>query len=220
MQPYYQNKLGTLYQGDCRNILFNIDADVVVTDPVWPNAPAGQLQGSDDPFSLFREMIQQVKPRRFVIIMRFDSDPRFLSAIPAEYPFFRSIQLPYVIPGYIGRKLGGDEIAYWFGEPIKYAPGRRCIPGRAPSAQPNSRPPNGHPCSRAQMHFDWLIKWCSDEDETVVDPFLGSGTTAVACKKHNRRWIGIEIERKYCDLTIQRLQQQPKSLMSMMEETT
>jgi len=39
----------------------------------------------------------------------------------------------------------------------------------------------------------------------VLDPFLGSGTTAVASKKLGRQWIGIDIAKKYCDLSIRRL---------------
>lgn len=54
-----------------------------------------------------------------------------------------------------------------------------------------------------------LIKQCiekhSDEGDLVLDPFLGSGTTAVACELLNRRWIGIEIQKKYCDIAKKRL---------------
>lgn len=47
---------------------------------------------------------------------------------------------------------------------------------------------------------------CFDSD-IVFDPFLGSGTTAVACKKLGRKCIGIEIEKKYCDIAVKRLAQ-------------
>ncbi|MDR1978298.1 MAG: site-specific DNA-methyltransferase, partial [Synergistaceae bacterium] len=39
-----------------------------------------------------------------------------------------------------------------------------------------------------------------------VDPFLGSGTTAVACEETGRRWVGIEYEEAHCQTTITRLQ--------------
>ena len=138
--------------------------------------------------------------------MRGDSDPRFLTAVPNSVPFFRACELPYVMPGYIGRKLGGDELAYCFGKPIPSRAGQRVIPGRGPSVQPDGRSANGHPCSRALGHFDWLIRWWSQEGETVLDPFMGSGTTCLAAYRGNRKSIGIEIEPKYFDIACERIE--------------
>ena len=42
---------------------------------------------------------------------------------------------------------------------------------------------------------------------TILDPFIGSGTTAIAAQAHNRRWIGIEKSAKYCEYAKQRLSQ-------------
>jgi len=52
-----------------------------------------------------------------------------------------------------------------------------------------------------------MIEASSDEGDTILDPFLGSGTTAVACKQLKRNFIGIEISQKYCDIANQRLRQ-------------
>ena len=55
-----------------------------------------------------------------------------------------------------------------------------------------------------------LMKWCLGlfpETQTILDPFLGSGTTLVACKQLNRNGVGIEISEKYCEIARQRLQQ-------------
>lgn len=201
----------TLYLGDCRELLAEAGkVDVVVTDPVWPNAPADSIAGSDDPYGLWRSAMAKTviwnEPSRVVAVMRCDSDPRFLIYVHDQLRFFRTILLPYAMPGYIGRVLGGDEIAYCFGEPVKSAPGRRVIPGRGPTAQPNDRPANGHPMSRAQVHFDWLIEWCTDAGESVIDPFMGSGTTGVACVKHGRKFVGIEVEPKYFDIACRRIE--------------
>lgn len=198
----------TLYLGDCREILPTLGrVELLLTDPVWPNAPAGTVPGSDDPWGLWSDFWCVLPtPRRAIITMRCDSDPRFLAEIPRRLNFFRSIQLPYVMPAYLGRVLGGDETAYWFGSPIISAPGRRVVPGRAPAAQPSDRRANGHPMSRAQVHFDWLTYWCSDEDEIVVDPFMGSGTTGVACARLGRRFVGIEIDEHYFDIACGRIE--------------
>jgi site-specific DNA-methyltransferase (adenine-specific) len=49
------------------------------------------------------------------------------------------------------------------------------------------------------------IKATTNENDIVLDPFMGSGTTAIAAEKTNRRWIGIELNEKYCELTKQRI---------------
>ena len=205
---YYQDEWATIYHGDCREVLPELEVfPVLITDPVWPNCPAGLLPGADHPVELFSNMLACLPslPIRMVVVMRSDSDPRFLNVIPSKLPFFRCQILPYVMPGYIGRKLGGDEIAYSFGEPIPSVEGARVIPGYAPKVQPQGRLANGHPCSRALSHFKWLLKWWALPGETVLDPFCGSGTTLHAARESGLRSIGIEIEEKYCDIAANRL---------------
>jgi DNA modification methylase len=92
------------------------------------------------------------------------------------------------------------------------------IPGRAPAVQPGGRPPNGHPMSRAQDHFDWLVNWASDDSDLVVDPFMGSGTTGVAAVKLGRRFIGIEIEPKYFDIACRRIEEETRQRDMFIEE--
>ena len=50
-----------------------------------------------------------------------------------------------------------------------------------------------------------LIKMLSWKGATVLDPFNGAGTTGVACELLNRKYIGIELSKKYCDLTVKRI---------------
>jgi len=196
--------LADLYLGDCRDVLPSIQADVMITDPVWPNCPAGALPGSDDPAALMCSAMAAMRSvKRAVVVMRHDSDPRFLVAM--KMPFFRVQVLPYVIPSYLGRKLGGDEIAYCFGTPVPSAPGRRVIPGYAPKAQPGGCKGNPHPCARNPGHFRWLVGWWSVEGETVLDPFMGSGTTCAAAVAQGRKTVGIEIDPRYFDLACERV---------------
>lgn len=197
----------TLYLGDAREVMPTLQpVDAIVTDPVWPNCPPGAIAGADDPWGLWQEACAAMpETKRLIVVMRCDSDPRFLIHIP-PLRFFRSIQLSYAMPGYLGRVLGGDETAYWFGAPPAPAPGRMVVPGRGPIVQPGGRPPNGHPMSRAQAHFDWLLDWSLDPGEAALDPFMGSGTTGVACVKLGHRFTGIEIEPKYFDIACRRIE--------------
>lgn len=193
--------------GDCRDVLPTLEhADVVITDPVWPNCPEGLLVGWDRPADLLREMLDLVPGtvRRVVIVMRSDSDPRFLQAVPSHWRFVCAQALPYAVPMYIGRVLGGTEIAYCFGEPVPSAEGRRVIPMWGPKAQPANRRANGHPCSRALVHMDWLVNWWSDPGETVLDPFCGSGTIPLAADRMQRHGIGIEINSAFAEIAAER----------------
>ena len=148
--------------GDCREVLPTLrKVDAVVSDPVWPNVPAGLLAGAERPFDLFAEFCRMIPPsvKRLAIELRNDSDPRFLACVPGRFDFIQVMWCQYAIPGYLGRVLGGNETVYVFGTPIKSAEGRRVIPSVSPKAQPGDRPPNGHPCSRALIHQLFVLNW-------------------------------------------------------------
>lgn len=53
---------------------------------------------------------------------------------------------------------------------------------------------------------DHIISW-SNENDIILDPFMGSGTTGVACKKLNRNFIGVEIVDKYFDIACERIKE-------------
>lgn len=52
-----------------------------------------------------------------------------------------------------------------------------------------------------------LVKDFSNQEEVVLDPFMGSGTTGVACAKLGRKFIGIELEEKYFDISCKRIEE-------------
>jgi site-specific DNA-methyltransferase (adenine-specific) len=64
-----------------------------------------------------------------------------------------------------------------------------------------------HPTQKPLDIISKMIKNSTKENDMVLDCFLGSGTTAVACKQLNRNYIGIEISEKYCEIARQRLRQ-------------
>ncbi len=70
-----------------------------------------------------------------------------------------------------------------------------------------------HPTQKPVTLLEYLVKTYTKERDLVLDFAIGSGTTAVACEKLNRRWIGIEIEKKYCDICVERLRKIEKYLI-------
>ncbi|MEQ9135735.1 MAG: site-specific DNA-methyltransferase [Thalassobaculum sp.] len=62
-----------------------------------------------------------------------------------------------------------------------------------------------HPTQKALEVIKWCVDQFSNPGDTVLDPFLGSGTTAVAAKLLNRRYIGIERDPEYFDIAQQRV---------------
>jgi len=65
----------------------------------------------------------------------------------------------------------------------------------------------GHPSQKSRKVIDELVNYASDKGSIILDPFLGSGTTAYCAKKLGRKCIGIEIEEKYCKIAVERLMQ-------------
>lgn len=63
----------------------------------------------------------------------------------------------------------------------------------------------GHPTEKPLALFEWLVKTYTDEGDLVLDNCLGSGTTAIACERNHRRWIGIEKETVYYEMANRRL---------------
>ncbi len=69
----------------------------------------------------------------------------------------------------------------------------------------NPRIKGGHPTQKPVALFEYLIKTYTNEGDLVLDNCVGSGTTAIACIKTNRRFIGMELEQKYVDIANKRI---------------
>jgi len=70
-----------------------------------------------------------------------------------------------------------------------------------------------HPTQKPVNLFKWILNKYTNENDTILDPFLGSGTTVVACKQLNRNFIGIEISPDYCKIAEQRLKNLQQTLI-------
>lgn len=221
IKPYYFDESVCIIHGDCRDILPLLPkVDLVSTDPVWPNSLA-LLQGSQQPEKLLREALENVAADRVVIQMGCNSDPRFLAAVPVKWPFIRVCWLRYGHPSYRGRILIGSDVAYAFGIPGPSRPGLHLMPGEGNldifevnvgndgAMQIDRKLLNsGHPTPRRLSHVKWLVTVFSAENGTILDPFMGSGTTLRAAKDLKRKAIGIEIEEKYCEIAALRMSQE------------
>ena len=63
-----------------------------------------------------------------------------------------------------------------------------------------------HPTPKPKHFVKEILKMFTNEDDSILDPFIGSGSIAVACLQLNRRFIGFEIEEKYCKIAFERVQ--------------
>ena len=210
--PYYEHDGITIYHGDARELITELSAECILTDPVWPNC-IPELVGSNDPYGLFASVAQHFLGRclRAVIHLGCTSDPRFLEGMPKAMPFLRVCWLRYNWPSYRGRILIGSDVAYAFGMPPISRPGNHVLPGEwqaKDACMEVKKKGRGHVVPRKYDHVSYLVNVFSTEGETVCDPFMGSGTTLRAAKDLRRKAIGIEIEEKYCEIAAKRLEQE------------
>ena len=70
----------------------------------------------------------------------------------------------------------------------------------------------GHSCQKPLQFITWLVEKLAEPNHAILDPFMGSGTTLRAAKDLRRKAIGIEIEEKYCEIAVKRLQQEVLAL--------
>ncbi len=78
-----------------------------------------------------------------------------------------------------------------------------------PSLKGASTEKAGHPSQKPLALIERIILSSSAPGEMVIDPFSGSGTTAIAARKHGRNWLGIELSKEYCALSRKRIRANP-----------
>ncbi len=77
---------------------------------------------------------------------------------------------------------------------------------------------NGHSSKKPDGIIGRILLTASNESDLILDPFLGSGTTAYCAKKLGRKCIGIEIEERYCEISAKRCSQEVLNLEVPKEE--
>jgi len=219
VKPYYQDERTMLYCGDCREILPSLEIEqpisAIITDPPWPGSEKkSNPDRSYDIYHVFNEAAQSFQrlSDRLIIILGCDTDPRFLITVPKGYPFLLVCWLRRIPPTYKGKILYGADVAYIFGSPRarEYAgpTGTGILQSETYSVSLGKRDKiQTHPTFRPLRTMKWLVSHYTQEEETILDPFSGSGTTLLAAKDTGRKAIGIELEEKYCEITVNRLRQ-------------
>ena len=179
--------------------------DAVISDPPWGSpawaddaAPEDFLLGNASPADLLARIALDW-PRlasRVVVILGIDTDPRILTAIPASMPYLRTVWLRRTPPTFRGRIMRQADVAHVFG-PANPGPGSgfKVFAGEIQTASLGRRLwKSSHPCPRSLDHMERLVTDYSQPGGSVLDPFSGSGTTAVACYRTGRRCTAIEID--------------------------
>ena len=196
MKIYYETPLGRLWHGDCVEGMEHIrGVDLILTDP-----PYG-LGIAANPFrqKFDKKEWDNSVPDKCVFDMIFTSSRE---QIIWGGNFFN---LPPTQGFLIWDKVQPEGFS---SSMIEYA----WISKQQPAKMFKKRVTTYKKSHPTQKPVDLMI-WCIGfypEAGLVLDPFLGSGTTAIACERLNRRWIGIEIEEKYCEIAAKRIEAERK----------
>lgn len=74
-----------------------------------------------------------------------------------------------------------------------------------------------HPTQKPISLFTHIIQASSNEGDVVMDPFMGSATTAIACMREKRHFIGFELNKEYFDKAINRIEEEKKQIQQQYE---
>lgn len=212
MTPYYDDGQCVIYHGDCREIdAWDIAGGVMVTDPPYGMAHRSGKSGAfgdcrivgDETPDTRDEVLAKWSPRPALVFGRWSVPKPFgtkatliwdkgdlIGMGDLSLPWGPSTEEIYVLgTGFVGKR-GRSVLRYQGIGPYQQARGERVHPTQKPIS----------------VLLD-LISKCPPL-ATIVDPFMGSGTTLRAAKDLGRTAIGVEIEERYCEIAANRLAQE------------
>ena len=219
LKPYYDDGNGiVIYHGDCREILPHLEpVDLVLTDPPYGiNQDRGMGGGGYDGFGkgakrtpkAYAGMWDRSRPNddtlRLVIRagrLAIVWGGNFFSGVLAPSGKWLVWDKEQTMPTYSDCELAWTSLPGNSVKQFRYN-------GSGLMAIEKDRV---HPTQKPVA----LIKWCislAPSAQTILDPFMGSGTTLRAAKDLGRKAIGIEIEEKYCEIAVKRLAQEVLAL--------
>ena len=213
IKPYYETPLGKLYHGDCLEIMPELESvDLVLTDPPY---------GISVDTSYLKKYHKKMghPDSKSVGTVRNDNgelDLSFLFEFKKRLIWGHPFIYDEKATGWLiwDKQPGLDDS--FFNNAVEIASTTLWKGFRMVRAlwsgywKCDNEKRNGHPTQKPMRVFFKFIEKYSQEGELIIDPFLGSGTTAIACERLKRRWIGIEIEEKYCEIAAKRIEQERK----------
>lgn len=198
-EPYYEQDGITIYHADCRDILPLIEPgsiDLVLTDP--PYGLGDKWQGGTKEWHTDYGEVKSWDYAVSCVVPSLPSLSRASVIWGGNY---------YPLPPVRGW-LAWDKMQKHSGSDFELAWTNLDIPTRTFRMCRAQAYTNGkeHPTQKPLE----LMRWCfqfTPFAQTILDPFMGSGTTLRAAKDLGRKAIGIEIEERYCEIAVKRLQQ-------------
>ena len=195
----------TLYLGDCMDIMPTLGQfDAVVTDPPYGIGYVANLKSAqtfnailgDDKSLDLREMLALPVP-----VLSFGAN---------NYPD----QLPHrgrwlcwdkrTIDGAADGMMGSAFELAWSNKTSGFDKIVRVLHGGVVNADGGRRE---HPTQKPTAVMRAAILWAAKDANTILDPFMGSGTTGVACAKLGRKFTGIELDEGYFDIACRRIEE-------------
>jgi site-specific DNA-methyltransferase (adenine-specific) len=220
MEPYYSHGGVTIFHGDCRDVLLKLPvADHMISDPPYSEEThaGARTQNINDKLVDFdsitvdelRKIVRLCRPSRWSI---FTTDWRHLVALDKKPP--RNMRFVragvWVKPNGTPQFTGDRPATGWEAVAILHNSGNKMRwngGGKAATWNFGKESYGNHPTQKPLALYTAFVAAFTDPGETIVDPFMGSGTTLVAAKQLGRKAIGIEREEKYCELAARRLAQ-------------
>ena len=202
----------TIHMGDCRDVLPTLArADAVVTDPPygveliakqnkWVKNEGEGYASTDDTPEFIKTVCVPAIEAAIALVRNVVVTPGTRNTF--LYPAPDAIGGIFNPNGAGSGRWGFECLApvLYYGKDPYLATGQ----GRRPNSweQPANdyALKNGHPCPKPIGMMRWLVQRASLPGETVLDLFMGSGTTGVACVQLGRKFIGIEREPRYFDI--------------------
>ena len=235
MKPYYEDESVTLYHGDCLELLPELTpgtVDACVTDPpyVIGAVSAGNMASKSGGwadmmnsalwFSEWYKMVDRLLRRdaSFWSFCNWRTLPVVMNAATRASLPVTSLMVwdkEWIGPGGSQGLRPAYELCALMAKPGFAIPNRG-----TPDVwrhKTGGHKPNGHPAEKPVGLVSRILTTCGlKTGQTVLEPFAGSGTTAVAAKSLGLRCIAIEAEEKWCELIASRLDQ---GVLSFSEET-
>ncbi len=213
MKPYYQDSACTIYHGDCREILPTLPkVDLVLTDPPYgishPCDFHSRGRGNLAKCSDYAPVFDDNKP--------FDPAPWISQPCILWGGNYFSSKLPEQSGWLVWDKERPDDLDQSTCELAWSNVVKGCRRFRFMwngMLRAGERTNLCHPTQKPVELMRWCLslRWTQDF-QTILDPFMGSGTTLRAAKDLGRKAIGIEIEERYCEIAARRLSQEVLAL--------